>query len=191
MSTNFTAITIIQAQLRPNEKLLWSGQPRPGIILRPVDALMIPFSLLWGGFAFWEYSVIASAGPTFFALWGIPFVMVGLYIIFGRFFVDSRRQTQMYYGVTQERIIIVSGSRSRKVNSLNIHMLSDLSMKEQSDGSGTITFGASLPMAAWSSGMAFPGADRYLPPSFEMIPDVKSVYALIEDAQAQASMPKD
>ncbi len=62
---------------------------------------MIPFSLLWCGFAiFWEVSVLSTDGPLIFKLWGIPFVIVGLYMAVGRFFIDAKQRAKMYYGVT-------------------------------------------------------------------------------------------
>jgi hypothetical protein len=51
----------VRRELGPQEDLLWSGRPRGGIRFRSQDALMIPFSLLWAGFAvFWELGVLAS-----------------------------------------------------------------------------------------------------------------------------------
>ena len=86
----------IERELSAGERLLWSGQPRRGVRLRSSDAFTIPFSLLWCGFAiFWEASVVTKGAPFSFMLWGIPFVVVGFYIVFGRFFVDAHGNTRL------------------------------------------------------------------------------------------------
>src|SRR5216684_1936911 len=80
---------VIQTQLASGERLVWEGQPAQGIVFRADDTFTIPFSLLWGTFAFfWEYSVLSTARPQlFFALCGIPFVAIGLHFLVGRFFL--------------------------------------------------------------------------------------------------------
>ncbi len=174
---------VIRTELAPNERLLWSGRPGTGLRLRGSDIYMIPFSLLWAGFAFfWEASVLAG-GIWFFALWGIPFVLVGLYILFGRFLIDAWQRSKSYYGVSDQRVIIISGLFSQSVKSINLRTLGEVSVNQKADGSGTITFGSTNPMTAWYSAMPWSGTGRYLVPSFEMVPEVKRVYGLIQDAQ--------
>src|ERR1700750_2217056 len=116
----------IKQELSLQEQLLWSGRPRKGFALRPSDALTIPFSLMWGGFAiFWEVMVIKSDAPIFMKLWGVPFVLVGLYMIAGRFLFDALQRDKTAYGVTGERVIIISELFGRKVKSLNLRTLTD------------------------------------------------------------------
>ena len=121
----------IAKELEADERLMWSGAPREGVVLRRGDIILIPFSVLWGGFAiFWEATVLRSGAPLFFALWGIPFVLVGLYLIFGRFFVDAKSRARTAYGVTDRRIVVVAGLRSRSVRSLPLSAVPDRARRD-------------------------------------------------------------
>jgi hypothetical protein len=174
----------IRDELSKDEKILWSGQPKQGMMLQPSDAFLIPFSLMWGGFAiFWESMVIISDAPCFFTLWGIPFVLVGLYMIIGRFFVDAMQREKTYYALTNERVIILSGLFGRNVRTLNLKTLSDININVKNNGSGTITFGPNHPMALWYSNSSWPGTRRHTAPTFEMIENVRQVYDTLREAQ--------
>lgn len=180
------ATAALQPELGSGERLLWSGRPRQGVRLQAGDALMIPFSLMWGGAAiFWEYSALRT-GPLFFALWGIPFVCVGLYLIAGRFFVDAWQRARTHYGLTNQRVLIVSGLRSRRVMSLPLRTLADLSLQERGDRSGTIQFGNLPAPYGWMARSGWSGTGRQLPPAFDLIENVRSVYTQLQHArQAQ------
>ena len=174
--------------LESGESLIWAGVPRQGLVFRPADAVMVPFSLLWGGFAiFWEASVLAGGAPIFFALWGVPFVLIGLYIIVGRFFVDAKARANTVYGLTNRRAIIVSGVISRTTRSLPLRTLSDISVQERRDRTGTVFFGHPYPFASWYAGMQWPGMGQYSTPGFELISDAKRVHDQVLEAQRAAT----
>jgi hypothetical protein len=180
----------IAQALDSGESLIWSGAPRQVLLLRPTDAYMIPFSFLWGGFAiFWEASVLTTSGPNsaFMSLWGIPFVLIGLYMIVGRFFVDARIRAKTFYGLSNRRAIIISGVFSRTTNSLPLRTLTDISLQERSDRSGTILLGRPQPYSSWGSGMRWPGMSQYSTPAFEMIPNAKAVHDQLLEAQRAAA----
>ncbi|MGB8356495.1 MAG: PH domain-containing protein [Chthoniobacteraceae bacterium] len=189
---------ILSAQLDPGERLLWSGQPRGGIRLRGQDAVMIPFSLMWGGFAiFWECMALKSVSKAHhpaagvFPLFGIPFVLIGLYIIFGRFFFDAYSRARTFYGVTNERVIIIRGGAfGQQTKSLQIRTLSDVSLTQRGDGSGTITFGPAPIVNGFNTfggSGGWPGSRRYSPPAFELIERAKEVYDIVRGAQRTAA----
>lgn len=89
------------------------GHPDPKVRFAPIDVLLVPFSLLWGGFAVvWEWHAITTSDSILFALWGIPFVLVGLYFIGGRFIYKKRQKMRTVYGLTDTRAIVSSSERS-------------------------------------------------------------------------------
>jgi Bacterial PH domain len=179
----------IRRELGASERLVWSGQPKQGFVLRRTEVLAIPFSLVWCGFAvFWEWSVLHSKAPWFFPLWGLLFVIVGLYFVAGRFYVDALMRAKTWYAITNERVIIVAGLFNRTVKSLQLRSLSDVSLSEYANGSGIITFGAASSLSPLYGGWAgWPGMQGQIGPRFDLVPNVKSVYETIRGAQKAAA----
>jgi hypothetical protein len=187
-TTSGTELTEVRAQLARDEKLLWVGRPSGGLRLQPADIFLIPFSLMWGGFAlFWESTVLALDGPLLFKLWGLPFVLVGLYMIFGRFVVDAMQRDRTYYGLTNRRAIIITGWPGKNVQSVVLHTLTEINLKTGSEGKGTINFGSAPFWPILATGSSWPASRRYMPPSFNMIPNVQEVYDLVQRAQADTA----
>jgi hypothetical protein len=183
---------LFQPDLQKNEKILWSGRPEPRWFTA-ADFFLIPFSLLWGGFAFfWEGTVLhlyltnPKAGPgIFMVFWGIPFVLIGFYMIFGRFFYQRWVQKNTFYALTNQRVIILSLLRSRSTQALFLDNLPALCKTVNKEGVGTLVFGGD-PLAARLYGpgaSATPGFNTsrrvQAPPAFANIKDVNRVYELI------------
>jgi len=169
----------IESLLASDEHVLWRGEPRKGFLLKASDGYMIPFSLLWCGFAvFWEWSALKDGGPFFFKLWGIPFVAVGLYLVAGRFVVDALIREKTLYAVTNQRVIIVSGPLRPEVKSLDLRNLGEMSLTLSSGERGTIAFGTPLP-----GRKSWPGDDGR--PKFEEIERARVVHDMIRIAQQE------
>ncbi|MGA7245652.1 MAG: hypothetical protein WBX19_20890 [Terracidiphilus sp.] len=194
----------IQPELLAGESLLWSGQPLRKIIFHQRDLFTIPFSLLWGGFAiFWEWgatghfrgSASSHPAPTFFTLWGIPFVLMGQYLIWGRFLYTAWKKGRTYYAVTNRRVIVVSIGFSRTLIDGYLRNLDSASLTLRSDGIGTIEFASARPaLSNWSFGRSNRGNQIDIDLSslaFFDIPDARTVYQLIQSQREQAAKPAD
>ncbi len=121
------------------EEILWAARPQTGIKLRTSDAVMIPFSIVWCGFSiFWVVMAYSMDAPIPFVLFGVPFVFIGLYLVFGRFFADANRRAKTIYAFTRERVIIRMGGGNTTVESIPIASLAELTLEQKADGSGTI-----------------------------------------------------
>ena len=174
--------TILTRKLDPREDLLRWGRPPRGMMLRRADLLLIPFSLMWGGFAFYgEWDIFTAGGPWSMAVFLVPFVLIGLYLIAGRFVHDAWRRGRTYYGVTNHRILILEPSSTK---SIDLGQLGQMRMDESADGSGSLVFGPEISLADssqdWSVWTGRPGT-----PTFERIGRVAEVHALIRRAQSE------
>ena len=161
--------------LSEGETILWKGKPEKGHVFTPQDAFLIPFSILWCGFAiFWETTVVASGAPFFFKLWGIPFVCVGLYMVFGRFLWTAYVRKNTAYVITTRRII---RSRRGRVDSMSARSLPPMHTKVRRDGTGTIRFG----VPTYYRRNSFDPNDGMF--TLENIPDVIRVQRIIENME--------
>jgi hypothetical protein len=170
----------------PSEKVLWTGQPKQGAVFRAGDLFAVPFSLVWCGIAIFIFvtTLRAPKTPVFFVVFPALFVLIGLYVVFGRFWVEARQRSRTFYAVTNERIVIVSGLFNRTVKSIDLKTLGETSLSERKDGGGSITFGPSSPFDWMLGGMpAWPGVQGRFVSRFDVIADVRSVYAKIRSAQ--------
>lgn len=181
-----------QSYLLAGERILWTGQPKQGLVFSGKDILLVPFSLMWGGIAIaWNAAAWFQAfgggsgdGPDwFFRLWGLPFLVVGLYLIAGRFLHDASLRRGLHYAVTDQRVLVVRGA---KFISLDIRRLPRLDLAEYRDGSGTLAFEADHGMA-W--GMSWGGTNGFgwwVPAlasttRFFRIRDARKVYELVRN----------
>ena len=148
-----------QQELTSGESLLWSGQPQRKVIFHPSDWAAIPFSLIWGGGAvFWEWAAtghLANANhthaePAFFALWGIPFILIGQYLIWGRFIYIAWEKGHTFYAVTNKRVLVLCDGRARKRIEGYLQNLSSMSLTTRSDGIGTLEFSPDFAMTSSS-----------------------------------------
>ena len=125
--------------LTAGESILWRGKPGTGNLVTAQDVLMIPFSLLWCGFAiFWLVTVVTSGAPAFFGLFGVPFVAVGLYLVFGRFLWTAYIRKRTAYVITNKKIIRARGNRIDMLEGKNMPAAQTTVFR---DGRATILFG--------------------------------------------------
>lgn len=180
----------ISSTLQKGEKLVWAGVPKRGIQFRSEDAYMVPFSLFWCGFIyFWLHSALHSRAPLWFILFATPFVLVGIYLLFGRLLWEAWERARTRYVLTNQRAIIVTHLFSRRVRSVFLHRLEDTSLTLRQDGSGTITLGPPQPTYTfWSDGGRGTSDERrFTPPKFEFIDDAQRVYDLLLQHQRTAA----
>ena len=174
----------VETELRPvlsnDEKLIWTGKPRTGVVLRQSDFFLIPFSLFWFGFII-IWIIMVAKGGFIFSLLGIPGVLVGVYLVFGRFILDAMKRKNTIYGISSNRVIIKSGILSREIQSVSIKNIPELNFKVKSDGSGTLYL--SSPRYPFMNNEYKPWMRQ--PPCLEFVENVQEVYNLLVQLQAK------
>ena len=115
----------------PDEYELWRGKSK-GMDSHQ-KMMMIPFGIFFLGFAiFWTVAASAAGGP--FGLFGLPFIAVGAYIVFGKNIVGKKT----YYVITNKRIY---RSQAGRVDMVDLANLPPMRTTGHSNGAGSIYFG--------------------------------------------------
>ncbi len=172
----------IQPYLSSDESLYWAGRPDPNVVFHSDDWISIPFAILWTAFAvFWEYGATSGNSKSggrdwFFALWGIPFIAIGVYMVAGRFVTDAWLKRRTYYGLTDRRVLIVQESWKTKTSTAYLEMVPNIEC--EGNKTGTIWLGPKYPVIA-ARGKRTRDMSRFSVgdvPIFADIDDVREVY---------------
>ena len=142
---------LFQDELAADEALLWVGQSSTHKLFTRFDLFLIPFSIFWCGLAiYWEYSALLviirqSHGPGLFSpLFGLLFVLIGIYLMVGRFFYKNYQKQNTFYALTNQRVLI-SKTAKKNLQTQWIHEISTIHKSVDSAGIGTLIFG-NIPM---------------------------------------------
>jgi hypothetical protein len=193
------SVVELQPELLPGETLYWTGRPNTSVIFHKEDAMMIPFSLMWGGFAlFWEFGAAGAwgskqstgTGNWFFLLWGIPFIVIGQYMIWGRFVVTYWKKCRTFYGVSNKRVLVVQNGFSKKMASAYLENLSTIAKEEGANGIGTLRFTPeNYSDSSRGKGFtAWDGMDIGSVPVFADVDQIADVYRLVSDLKEKSAL---
>ena len=143
-------------ELAPGETVVWQQAPARGAMARS-NLFGCVFGAIWLSFAiFWFVGALAAARfggglGLIFPLFGLPFIGVGIWMVF----VLPRRQRRQagstIYAVTNQRLIIFSSQPNRTVRSLPLAAVRSVNKRVRRNGLGDLYFGID-PAAAWGYG---------------------------------------
>lgn len=178
---------LLAKTLLKHERVLWIGQPKPTALFTKEDIFLIPFSILWGGFAiYWEIIIFFSKddngnrSPLIFILLGLPFALFGFYTIFGRFIYKVWSKRNTFYAITNKRIIVLNKNKA-VLQTTEIRSIPSIKKIIGPNGVGTVKFGKTkIKPALENTGMDFLDPfinNRVL--AFYDIPDVNKVYKIV------------
>jgi hypothetical protein len=169
------------------------------VVFHRQDVYLIPFGLFWGGFAiFWEYlaagSLAYSAGhhsqksdpQWFFVFWGIPFVLIGQYVMWGRFVYDAWLKKRTHYAVTDRRVLVVQDAWGRRMSAAYLDSVPAVHREHGPERIGSLLFGFPEPVRrdGWQIWNAM--SIRRVP-VFVDIEDVDEVYRLVAELREKST----
>jgi hypothetical protein len=174
--------------LAQDERVLWQGAPVSGLQFRPQDLFAVPLVLLWFIGVSWVLfrppsGQEVNVDPSTYVIC-FMFMLIGLYLLVGRFYLDVLNRKKTQYMLTDKRAVISSGVFRRSVESISLVAASQIVYREGARGRATIEFGAASMFGMLPR--SWPGAARYLPPAFDLIEEGRRVYEMVLAAQREA-----
>lgn len=96
----------------PQGEQLWAGAPDPTAVFTPSDLFVVPLSLLWIGTVI---SFVAEAGSGSARFAYAPALLIGLFLVVGRFLVKGWRHRRTRYALTATHAQIIRGSKTHSI----------------------------------------------------------------------------
>jgi hypothetical protein len=172
------AYTVFQPELLRDEEILWTGQPKVKVFAL-ADILLIPFSFLWCVIVFVFAAAAFFSGEVIVILFAAVFLILGLFVLIGRFIWKIKRRRNTFYAVTNKRVLVFTDVWTKDVQAVFIESIPVINRLIRSNGSGTIKFGnmSFLGSLNESTGMDFllPPYGREVPVFYD-IKDARKVY---------------
>jgi hypothetical protein len=129
-------------ELSKDEKIVWEGKPKQGIVLRYTDIALIPFSIIWTiATLIFELVSFEPDFPIYLSIIGIPFLIIGLFLLIGRYILDTKRRKNIFYWITNKRIIIKGEKLRNTVQYYQILGIYGITIKHKDRKFGTIVLG--------------------------------------------------
>jgi len=180
-------LTVIQSEIPDDETILWAGQPSEWEASKngwPLFGFAIPWTL----FAiFWMFAAAGFGMPNFadgtgfFSLFGIPFVLVGLFMLASPFFA-ARSARNTVYVITDERALIFTGKNTVSVKTYTPDEFDSLDRTIKVDGTGSVLFKDPPKQARNKNSVDFKLGTH----GFFGIPDAQYVYDTLRRLQDRA-----
>jgi hypothetical protein len=134
---------LASGELQPGERVLWSGKPDSTRIFSANDVYLVAFGLLWSGTSLVGVANTLASGSWAGGLFCVAFVLGGIYMTFGRFFVRVWVRKRTQYAVTDRRILArIPGWRgARHTSSVWLASHPPVEKRTGRDGRGTVWVG--------------------------------------------------
>ena len=127
----------IMPYLGPGDSILWQGRPQRSMPFTEDDIFMIPFGILWCGPLFRMFWEDLQEGIGISGLFMIPFLLAGLYMLFGRLIYRWFLLRRTAYAITTRKIL---RRRTRKVEVLQSVPMPPFRVKEHRNGLKSVLF---------------------------------------------------
>ena len=195
--------TSIQNNLLPNEEILWEGRPHISDNFNFSNIAKSMFGLIWLGFSlFWTITAflmtraISTSDSTamffkyFFPLFGLPFVAIGVFIVFVAPRKEKMKALNTCYYITDKRLIINIDTSSGTFRSALIKNTDGIQITRNRDNTGNIMFSPSFNTGINKTNISSVNVPAYNN-CFYRIESADEVYKLILLRREIVSLEKD